>query len=578
MNLHTIYTEKNNCQDCYKCIRRCPVKAIKIDDHRASIVQNLCIYCGKCVQVCPVGAKKVRNDLSSAKYLLQEKDPVILSLAPSYNSEFSDYTDNQLLNACNALGFHAVSETALGAEIVSKVTSEWLIDQKKGVYLSSSCPVVVQLISKYYQDEIANLAPFDSPMQAHAKYLKQIYGNNTKVIFVGPCIAKKQEAEEFNTGVDVVLSFKELREWLQSETLEAEYLPENILKDLKFEPKLAGSGAYYPVDGGMIATMKDNISVTDTSFMSFSGIQNVKDILENLPKNIDDKLFIELLACDGGCVNGPVISKEQSLAEKRYSTLSLTNKKINEKNTENEVIEDISIEANYRSISPVLKCMYSEQDIKDALKIVGKLSEKDELNCGGCGYETCRHFAKAILDGKAERHMCVSYMRRVAQNKATVLLQKMPYGVVLVDEKLKVIESNKHFADLLGDEAQRIYEIKPGMEGADIKKLTSVYKLFANALEKGIEEIEKDIRLDGKLFHISIFSIHKFKIVCGIIYPLNEESMSKDYLVGKLKDVISDNLAMAQKAAFLLGENASRTETKLNTIIDSYHQNNIENE
>jgi hypothetical protein len=364
---------------------------------------------------------------------------------------------------------------------------------------------------------------------------------------------------------------------LQGEALDSEYLPENKLKNLTFEPKRAGSGAYYPVDGGMIATMKDNISVTDTSFMSFSGIQNVKDILENLPKNIDDKLFIELLACDGGCINGPEFTQKQSLAEKRYKTLSLANKNLEEKKSETE-INDIQIDANYKTITPVLKCMYSEKDIQDALKIVGKLSEKDELNCGGCGYETCRHFAKAILDGKAERHMCVSYMRKVAQNKATVLLQKMPYGVVLVDEHLKVIESNKHFAELLGDEAQRIYDIKPGMEGADIKKLTSIYKLFANALENGIEEFEKDIRLEGKLVHLSIFTIHKFKIVCGIIYPLNEESMSKDYLIGKLKDVISDNLAMAQKAAFLLGENASRTEIKLNTIIDSYHQNDSENE
>jgi hypothetical protein len=529
------------------------------------------------VQVCPAGAKKVRNDLSSAKYLLQGKDPVILSLAPSFRSEFPDYTDNQFLNACNSLGFHAVSETALGAEIVSKVTTDWLKNQKKGVFLSSCCPVVVQLISKYYQDEMASLAPFDSPMQAHAKYLKQIYGNTTKVIFVGPCIAKKQEADEFNNGVDVALGFNEFREWLQGEALDSEYLPENKLKNLTFEPKRAGSGAYYPVDGGMIATMKDNISVTDTSFMSFSGIQNVKDILENLPKNIDDKLFIELLACDGGCINGPEFTQKQSLAEKRYKTLSLANKNLEEKKSETE-INDIQIDANYKTITPVLKCMYSEKDIQDALKIVGKLSEKDELNCGGCGYETCRHFAKAILDGKAERHMCVSYMRKVAQNKATVLLQKMPYGVVLVDEHLKVIESNKHFAELLGDEAQRIYDIKPGMEGADIKKLTSIYKLFANALENGIEEFEKDIRLEGKLVHLSIFTIHKFKIVCGIIYPLNEESMSKDYLIGKLKDVISDNLAMAQKAAFLLGENASRTEIKLNTIIDSYHQNDSENE
>lgn len=578
MNSPTIYTEKNNCQDCYKCIRECPVKAIKMDDHRASIIQNLCIYCGKCVQVCPVNAKKVRNDIPSAKYLLQGNDPVILSLAPSFRSEFPDYTDQQLLNALKTLGFTAVSETALGAEIVSKVTSEWLKNQKNGVYLSSCCPVVVQLISKYYQDKMIHLAPIDSPMQAHAKYLKQHYGSNAKIVFVGPCIAKKQEAEEFNNGVDVALGFNELREWLQSEALDPEYLPKNKLIDISFEPQNAGSGAYYPIEGGMIATMKDNISITDTSFMSFSGIQNVKDVLENLPRNFDDKIFIELLACDGGCLNGPVITKKKSLVEKRYNTIKRVNQNHAVHQSTNEIYEDINIKADYHIITPVMNCVHTEQDIQDALKIVGKLSEKDELNCGGCGYETCRQFAKAILDGKAERHMCVSYMRKVAQNKASVLLQKMPYGVVLVDEKLKLIESNKHFADLLGDDAKRIYEVKPGMEGADLKKLTSLHKLFANALEKGFEEFEKDLRLDGKLFHLSIFSVQKFKIVCGIIYPLNEESISKDFLISKLKDVIKDNLAMAQKAAFLLGENASRTETKLNTIIDSYNQNSLDNE
>ncbi|MCG8411113.1 MAG: 4Fe-4S binding protein [Bacteroidales bacterium] len=578
MSLSTIYTEKNNCQDCYKCIRRCPVKAIKIDEHRASIVQNLCIYCGKCVMICPAGAKKVRNDLSLVKYLLQEKNPVILSLAPSFRTEFADYNDHQLLNALKKLGFYAISETALGADIVSKATSDWLQKKEKGVFLSSACPVVVQLISKYYKDELLNLAPFDSPMQAHAKYLRKQYGEHVKVVFAGPCIAKKQEAEEFEHGADVVLTFSELRSWLQEETLDAEFLSDKMLKEVHFEPQMAGSGAYYPVDGGMIATLKDNISITDTSFMSFSGIQNIKDVLDNLHKNVDDKIFLELLACDGGCINGTSTTKDKSLAEKRYNTLKYTNEKYKIKNRETDIDINFDLKVDYGKITAVFDCFHSDQDIQDALKMVGKLSEKDELNCGGCGYETCRHFAKAMLDGKAERHMCVSYMRRVAQNKASALLQKMPYGVVLVDEKLKVIESNQHFADMLGVEAKKLYEAKPGLEGADFKKLISGYKLFANALEKGIDEFEKDIRLEGKLFHLSIFSIHKFKIVCGIIYPLNEEYLSKDYLINKLKDVISDNLAMAQKTAFLLGENASRTETKLNTIIDSYCQKDIEDE
>lgn len=574
--LNSIYTEKNNCQDCYKCVRRCPVKAIKIDEHMASVVQELCIYCGKCVQVCPAQAKKVRNDLSGAKYLMQSKDSVVLSLAPSFRTEFVDYTDQQLLNAFKQLGFKHVSETAIGAEIVSEVTLDWLNRQSNGVYFSSCCPVVVQLISKYYCEYFEDIAPFDSPMQAHAKYLKQKCGDNTKVVFAGPCIAKKEEVDESSNGVDIVLSFDELREWMRGEILEPEFLPEKNLQALSYYPETAGKGKLYPIDGGMIATMKESVTTTDTSFMSFSGIQNVKDVLENLPHNINNKLFLELLACEGGCINGPCIKNTESLAIRRLKSLNASKQIEKPENVEHDSC--IAIDKDYSVIQPVMKCVYSDQDIKDALSIVGKLSEKDELNCGGCGYETCRHFAKAVLDGKAERHMCVSYMRKVAQNKASVLLQKMPYGVVLVDEHLKVIESNKLFAEFISDEAKRIYDIKPGMEGADIQKLTSLHKLFANTLENGIAEFEKDLRLEGKLFHLSIFSIQKFKIVCGIIYPLNEEFMSKDFLIGKLKDVIRDNLSMAQKAAFLLGENASRTETMLNTIIDSYNENHNGNE
>ncbi len=565
----TIYTEKNNCQDCYKCIRRCPVKAIKIEEHRASIMHELCIYCGKCVQVCPANAKKVRNDISSARYLVKDTQ-VVLSLAPSYTSEFTDYSQTQLLEALHQLGFMAVSETALAAEKVSDATSEWLQRQDQGVYLSSCCPSVVQYICKYFPEQKHRLAPVDSPMQAHAKELHQHYGPHVKVVFAGPCIAKKQEAEDFPVGTDVVLTFTELRQWLDEEGLTPEFLPEERCKKRRFSPAKAQLGAYYPVDGGMIATMKEQVAVTDTAFMSFSGLQNVRDVLENLPKETDERIFVELLACDGGCVNGPTMSVNSSLAERRWQTLRNTQNRTAEPTANGKAVD---LTASYEKLSPIEQQKYTEQEIQASLKTVGKLSEKDELNCGGCGYESCRQFAMAMMEGKAERQMCVSYMRRVAQNKATVLLQKMPYGVVLVDESLHIVESNHHFAKLMGEDAERIYSVKPGMGGADLTKLAPFHKLFANALEQGLEEFSKDVRMEDQLFHISIFSIQKYKIICGIVHQLTDEHFQKDQLVERLKDVVRDNLNTAQKAAFLLGENASRTETKLNTIIDSFTLN-----
>ncbi len=574
MPLQTIYTEKNNCQDCYKCIRYCPVKAIKIEEHSASIISNLCIYCGKCVQVCPANAKKVRNDLNAAKHFITTNHQVIISLAPSYKSEFFDYTTPQLLDGLHRLGFSAVSETALGAELVSKASKDWLDEQGNGVYYSSCCPTIVKLIQKYYPDQANKLAPVDSPMQTHAKLLKTIYGVNAKVIFAGPCIAKKQECEEYPGGVDLAITFAELREWLKSDGLTPDFL--STQNDYSFVPHSANNGSIYPVEGGMIATMKNHVTITDISLMSFSGLQNVKAVLEQLPNHYDGKLFIELMACEGGCVNGPGSTANKSLAEKRIVTL--TQKPLIDIEKLPSYESELNLSANYLTAKPATQCIHSAKEIQDALRIVGKISDKDELNCGGCGYESCRKFAEAMLEGKAERTMCVSYMRKVAHNKASVLLQKMPYGVIMVDDKLKVIESNQNFAQMLGTEALELYSIKPGMEGANLKKLTPLYKFFANSLEKGIEEFNKDVRMNNELYHLSIFSIHQFKIVCGIIHKLDQQHFSKEVLLERLQKVISENLSTAQKAAFLLGENASRTETMLHNIIDSYQSNDDDNE
>lgn len=572
MLTQAIYTERNNCQDCYKCIRHCPVKAIKIEEHSASIVNNLCIFCGKCVQVCPVNAKKVRNDLNAAKYLITASNRVALSIAPSYKSEFSDYTTPQLLEALHRLGFFIVSETAIGAEMVSNATKEWLDQQPNGYYFSSCCPSVVSLIQKYYPDLADKIAPIDSPMQAHAKLLKKIYGESTKVIFAGPCIAKKQESEEYKGGSDLVITFDELREWLKNYGLTPDFLPKD--SNQHFSPYSSANGFMYPVDGGMIATMKDHLEIVDTSLISLSGIQNIKSLLEQNPIQAKGKIFVELMACEGGCVNGPVVQKNKSSIEKRIITLTKVNNSKNDSSTNS----DICISANYLSVKPATHCVHSINEIQDALKTIGKMSDKDELNCGGCGYESCRKFAEAMLDGKAERNMCVSYMRRVAQNKATVLLQKMPYGVVLVDDKLKIIESNQNFARMLGTDVLDLYSIKPGMEGANLKKITHLYKLFANSLEKGLDEFNKDIRMEGGLYHLSIFSIQKYKIVCGIIHQLDQQHFSKELLMERLRQVITENLETAQKAAFILGENASRTETMLYNIIDSYQPSENDNE
>lgn len=555
-----IYTEKNNCQDCYKCVRHCPVKAIKIESHSASIIYDQCIFCGKCSSVCPVGAKKVRSDVSAVKYLLSGNKKVILSLAPSWVNEFEGYDAKKIIGAARRLGFYGVSETALGAEVVSANVAPWLKKNGNQPSISSCCPVVVELVRKYYPDLVLYITPFLSPMETHGKMLKSEFGDDVKVIFAGPCIAKKTELEYNPNYVDVAITFQELQKWLCDEGFSPEFFHD---ENEVFIPRKAGQSALYPIDGGMIKTIRDNASTTDASFMSFSGLQQIRAILDDFDSLKDENVFLELMACEGGCVNGPAAISKESPVKKRIDVIK------EEAHNKNFIKEVPAVTNNYlfESLDAGATGEYSEKDIMEALKTVGKTSSKDELNCGGCGYYSCRDFAVAMIEGKAERQMCVSYMRRVAQNKASVLLQKIPYGVVMIDEKGKIIESNNAFAELLGPEGSELFCARPGLEGAMIEKLVPFARLFETVLSTGADSIEKDVHLNGRMVQISVFTIQKHKIVCGIIHDLDRSANKMDAVVKRLKGVISENMATAQKAAFLLGENVSQTETILNGVI-----------
>ena len=562
--LEAIYTEETNCQDCYKCIRHCPVKAIKIENHSASIIHSQCIFCGKCVSVCPSGAKKLRNDVQTAKFLLKQSKPVILSLAPSYPVDFDKYTKAQLINVLKQLGFARISETAIGAEILSASLSEWLPQQKPGVYLSSCCPSLVHLIQKYYPDLSAKITPFKSPAQVHASYLRELYGD-VCVIFAGPCIAKKTELSYPDNNINLALSFQELDELIQESGLQPELI--NKTNHDSFEPFEAQNGRAYPVDGGMLNSMKPNVAGMDASFMSFSGIENVKSILSNLPKKNNGRLFLELMTCTGGCINGPGRTNDKSIAKNRLQIIEHCE----------EVNPDIyqldfngDIQQKYNFLKAVNGTNYPERLIIKTLNDIGKNIELDELNCGGCGYYTCRQFAKAILDEKAEPQMCVSYMRRMAQNKASILLQKMPYGFVIVDEELKITEANRLFASICGPDVVLAYDAKPGLEGANISKVTTFSRLFQNLLESGNDRIEKQIQFDNTVLHVSVFTIQKHKKVCAIVQNPDTGTISRDHLIEQMQQLIQENMQTAQKVAGLLGENASKTECAINKIIDSY--------
>jgi iron only hydrogenase large subunit-like protein len=570
MNIQAIYTEKSNCQDCYKCIRQCPVKAIKIEDHSASIIPELCIECGHCILICPKGAKRFRNDVNAVKMLLQTGSTVIASIAPSYTSEYDAYESSQFISALKKLGFWNVSETALGADIYNNETVKYLSNKQSGLFLSSCCPSVVNLIQKYYPQHEDKLLTIPSPMYLHAQLLKEYYGNKIKVVFIGPCISKKTEAT-INPGlVDAVLTYTELNSWLEDEKIVI--ADQKVESDVNFMPYPAKEGHLYPIDGGLIEGLKKEKIKKTFNYQAFSGTNNIKNLLNTLGVEEEKTpVFLELMACAGGCVNGPTTTKEKSILSKIINTRNTYEKPDCDHNAElNKPYFRITNKLHKTSENTKVP---DEEEIQEALQSVGKTSEKDELNCSGCGYESCRSFALALLLGKAERSMCVSYMRKVAHNKASVLLQKMPYGVFMVDEDLKIIESNYNFAKILGSEVEDLFADIPGLEGACLDLLIPSNKLFSNFISSGEESLEKDIRINKKIFHLSLFTIQKHKILCGLIQSINSAGIIEDEVVKRTRAVIQENLSTVQKVAYLLGENASRTEVILNSIIESHSKN-----
>lgn len=561
MGQRPIYTEPENCQDCYKCIRECPVKAIRIENNKAYIIEERCIYCGHCTQICPTGAKKIRNGVPFVKKIVKGTTKnVILSLAPSYINEFRNVTSGQLIAAIRQLGFQGVSETALGAELVSAKVSEYLQATPSGVYISSACPIVVEYIRKYSQQHIHAITPVLSPLLAHAKLLKHLYGKETEIIFCGPCIGKKVEADNFRELVSVALTFQDLKQWLKEENICIE--EQCASPEDNFIPYKASRGTLYPVEGGMLQSIGDEKK--QITKLAFSGMENIKDVIRNLESHkVEDTLFLELLSCKGGCINGPGKLTPDSLAIKKYNVLHRC-----PENQATQKIPSIDISTQFQADIHIVSEKYTEEEITQALAVVGKTSAADELNCSGCGYDSCREFAKALLAGRAEENMCVSYMRKIAHDKANMLLQKIPAGVILVNSELQVADMNRYAAKLLGEDILTIYDVSPGLPGVALSKICSFADLFNAALITGKDITEKQIRENERIWQLSVYTIQPHRLVFGLLLDLREPYGKKEWMTEKTQEVIRKHMDTVRQIACLLGENAAYTDATLRSILE----------
>lgn len=613
---YPLYTIKNNCQDCYKCVRRCPVKAIKIEDGSAMIVPDLCIACGTCYRVCPAKAKQARNDLTRAKHLVQSGKDVYVSLAPSWITEFEGVSREQMIAAIRRLGFRGVSETALGAEEVSAniaglldkaandalqvssapdmsqtacgekdedASAERSPERTSGVredtstgeapqvsaanrlFISTACPAVVEYINKYVPERTANLTKLTSPLLAHCRLLKTALGKDIEVIFIGPCIAKKIEADRHPDLLSLSLSFTDLRQWLKDENIELKDIHTSVFD--KFVMSKAEEGAAYPVEGGMIETLKPYEQSQKAYLMQITGIDNIKRELKNIREEaLDRPVFIECLACEGGCVNGPCTSSKKSGLEKRVEIL----KESDFSGLAGKRSPSVDIRLDYAP-EAIVQPKHDETDIKRVLASIGKYSIEDEINCGGCGYNTCRNFAKALLDGKAEPEMCVSHMKQQAQRKANALLRCIPSPIVIANARLSIMEYNDKFVETFWNEDEHadIYD-QNNLHGADLRDFINFTNLFSASLDLEQDIHREHVRFNDKLFDVVVFNIDKKQIVGGIIEDVTNMEMKKEQIAEKAKEVIHKNLATVQQIACTLGEHMAETEVLLRSIAKDF--------
>ncbi|MDE7372927.1 MAG: 4Fe-4S binding protein, partial [Clostridia bacterium] len=371
--------KKSNCKNCYKCIRHCPVKSIRFSANQAHIIADECILCGHCLVVCPQNAKEINSEREKAKVLIQSGDPVYVSLAPSFIANYGGAGIEAMRTAIKKLGFKDVEETAIGATIVKREYDRILNEEKRDIVISSCCHSINLLIQKYFPSVLPYLADVLSPMQAHCTELKK-KAPNAKTVFIGPCVSKKDEAQKYDGIVDAVLTFEELTQWLKDEHIEVE----------KTADKTDESRArFFPTTGGILKTMAQDAE--DYSYIALDGVDNCIDALKDIESGKVHKCFIEMSACVGSCIGGPAMDARSLI--KDYAAVSeYAGKK--DFAVSQPSSQDIRKPFNVIDRHVVAP---TETEIASVLRQMGKNRKEDELNCGSCGYSTCREKAVAIL-------------------------------------------------------------------------------------------------------------------------------------------------------------------------------------
>ena len=545
--------KKSNCKNCYKCIRHCPVKAIRFSGNQAHIISDECILCGQCFVVCPQNAKEIVDEREKAKVLLQGEEPVVVSLAPSFIANYEGVGIESMRRALKKLGFYDVEETAIGATIVKKEYERMLREEDRDIVISSCCHSINLLIQKYFPSLLGYLADVVSPMQAHCLDIKKRIPN-AKTVFIGPCVAKKDEAQSYKDIVDAVLTFEELTKWLEEEQVELEQ---------EIDSEEYSRARFFPTTGGVLKTMeKDYLRY---NYIALDGVEKCIVALRDIEKGNVHKCFIEMSACAGSCSGGPVMEKNNFFSPvKNYGTIAdYAGKK-------DFVVAQPEVYGLKKTFGYMKReeNIPTEEEIRIVLQQMGKFQKSQELNCGSCGYNTCREKAIAIYQGKAEISMCLPYLKEKAESFSDTIVKNTPNGIIVLNEKLEVQQINntarkifniRYATDVLGDPVERILDPE----------------IFVNVLESGYNMRNKREFLAEYQCYVeqSVIYDQDSHLLIYLMRDVTEEETAREkkesisrQTMEVADKVVEKQMRIVREIASLLGETAAETKIALTKL------------
>lgn len=547
--------KKSNCKNCYKCIRHCPVKAIRFSGNQAHIIGNECILCGRCFVVCPQNAKEIVDETEKVKVLLQSGVPVVVSLAPSFAANYEGVGIEAMRKALRTLGFYDVEETAIGATIVKNEYERMLRDEDRDILISSCCHSVNLLIQKHFPAALEYLADTVSPMQAHCIDIKKRIPG-AKTVFIGPCVAKKDEAEYYAGIVDAVLTFEDLSNMLKEANITLE---RESVKNVHSRARL------FPTTGGVLKTMEQDAE--GYTYIAVDGVDNCIAALNDIIDGKVHRCFIEMSACVGSCVGGPVMEKFHHSSIKDNIAIG---KFAGSEDFEVSQPGAAQLKKGFEAIAQKA-AQPSETEISCILRQMGKFKPSQELNCGSCGYNTCREKAVAIYQGKAEIGMCLPFLKDKAESFSDTIVNNTPNGIVVLNEKLEVQQINtaareimniRSATDILGDQVIRILDPMVFMQVRDSGRNIRDRRVYLAEYKRYVEQTV-------------VYDRDSHLIICIMRDVTDEEAQREKkesisrQTIEVADRVVDKQMRIVQEIASLLGETAAETKIALSKLKES---------